>query len=190
MNHTVKPIEDQAFLDGISNNDFAVLDKIYTLYLPKISTMILKNHGTKVEAKDIFQEAILVIFKKIKEPEFQLTTSFYNYLYSVSKFIWLRQLKKKHRSEVTLEGDEGYEFEASIESQIIEREKKQLFKRKFAQLGEDCRKVLQLFFDGTSLREIAQSLGYTDDYAKRKKYKCKEQLVKLIKADSLYGELI
>ncbi|MDA7625714.1 RNA polymerase subunit sigma, partial [bacterium] len=104
------------------------------------------------------------------------------------KFIWLRQLKKKHRTEVTLGQEERLEDKVNIESELIEMEKRRFYKEKFSLLGVDCQSVLQSFFDGRSLKEIALKMGYTNEYVKRKKFKCKEKLVKLIKGDRQFSE--
>ena len=179
----------QSYLKGILENDFQVLGDIYKKYLPGITAMVTKNSGSPDEAKDVFQEAIIIIFKKIGEPDFQLNTSFYNYLYGVSRFVWLRQLKKNKRQGVTLDNEERYVSDEDIESCIIESEKKALFRHHFIQLGKECRNVLQQFFDRATMEEIANNMNYSVQYAKRKKYKCKEQLLKMIQKDSRFKEL-
>lgn len=186
----MKTLTDPVLLKGLRENDYQILDTIYATYLPKISTMVIRNKGTKGEARDVFQEALVVLFKKTQEPDFEITSDFYSYLYRVCKFIWLRQLKKKHRTEVTIDDEEGLEDRANIESQLIETEKRQFYKERFKLLTEECQRVLQSFFDGNSLKEIAQQMGYTNDYVKRKKFKCKEKLVQLIKGDKRFSEHI
>ena len=61
---------------------------------------------------------------------------------------------------------------------------------RFQALAEECRKVLQLLFNGKSGKEIAQEMGYTEEYAKRKKYKCKLSLAQLIKQDPEYKAIL
>jgi RNA polymerase sigma factor (sigma-70 family) len=183
-------LSDEYLIRGIRQNDYKVLDKIYATYLPKIKTMVMRNNGTPDEGRDVFQEGLVVLFKKLSDPDFEFTSGFYSYFYGVCKFIWLRQLKKKHRTEVTLDDNEGLVEGATIENELVETERRQLYKQKFATLAEECQKVLQNFFDGKSLKEIAKIMGYSDDYVKRKKYKCKEKLVQLIKTDIHYKELI
>lgn len=181
-------LTDQDLLNGLKTNNYQTLNKIYATYLPKISTMVIRNKGTKEEARDVFQEGLVVLFNKVQSPDFEFTSGFYNYFYQVCKFIWLRQLKKKYRTEVTLDEEERLGDRVNIESELIETEKRQFYKKKFALLKEDCQNVLQSFFDGKPLNEIAQKMGYTNEYVKRKKFKCKEKLVKLIKEDKQFSE--
>lgn len=181
-------LANSVLLKGLKENDYKILDKIYKTYLPKITSMVIQNKGTRDDARDVFQEGLVVVYNKVQSPDFEFTSGFYNYFYQVCKYIWIRQLKKKHRTEVTLEEEDRLEGRVNIESELIETEKRQFYKKKFALLKEDCQNVLQSFFDGKSLNEIAQKMGYTNEYVKRKKFKCKEKLVKLIKEDKQFSE--
>ncbi|MFA4864355.1 MAG: hypothetical protein WC605_11375, partial [Bacteroidales bacterium] len=58
-----------------------------------------------------------------------------------------------------------------------EHEKYRLFQQHFLKLSEDCQKILQLFLGKTSLKEIAEIMGFkTEKYAKTRKFMCKEKL--------------
>lgn len=180
---------DHQLLQGILDNNLQILDRIYARYLPDVLAMVKNNRGSTDDARDVFQEAIVVLFKKASEPGFALTTTFGGYLFGVSRFIWMRQLKKKYRTEVTLEEDMRHIDHKNIETLLVESEKRQLFQQKLAQLGADCREVLQLFFAGKSLKDIALKKGYTEDYVKKKNKTCKEKLAALVREDPRYREL-
>ncbi len=181
-------VENQ-YIAGILENNFQVLEKIYATYLPEITDWVKKNHGAAEDARDIFQEAIVVIFRKDAEPEFQLKSTFGGYLYGICRYLWLRQLKKKYRTEVTLTGDEGHTVIGNVEEELVEMEKRKLFREKLAGMGEDCRRLLSLFFEGISLKAIAQQMAYTDDYVKKKNMLCKKTLADLVRQDRRYQEL-
>ena len=184
----VLDLENQ-FIKGVLENDFQVLEKIYSIYLPEVILFVKRNHGNLDDARDTFQEAIVVILKKASAPNFELTTTFGGYLYGICRYIWLRQLKKKFRTEVTLTGDERYTVVENVEEELVELEKRQLFRQKLAEMGEDCRRLLGLFFEGIPLKEIAQKMGYTDDYVKKKNMLCKQTLASLVRNDRRYQEL-
>lgn len=177
-------------IKGIHENDFQVLEKIYAEHLPPVVAMVKSLQGTAEDARDVFQEAIVVIYKKTSEPGFELTTAFGGYLYSVCRYIWWRQAKKKYRTEITLEDTERYIAEENTEAYLVESEKRKLFRQKLAELGPECRKVLQLYFSGTPLREIADQMKYTEDYVKKKNKSCKEKLAASVRSDRRYQELI
>lgn len=178
------------YLRGIVENDFSVLQQIYRESLPEVIKYVKRNSGTTDDAKDVFQEGILVIFRKVSNDQLELTTSFHNFLFSVCKRIWLKKLKKKGNKEVAFVDSEEYSYEENFEDDFIKTRKWQLFNKKFQLLAEECRKVLKMFFNGRSSNEIANAMGYTEEYAKRKKYKCKRSLAELIKKDAEYNNLI
>ena len=181
---------DYQYIEAIKKNDKKLVKELYKQFLPAVIKLVRSNKGNQEEARDIFQEALLIVYEKAQQANFVLTSSFKAYLLGICRYLWLRQLKKKYRSDLTIEGDEGYTIKDDIEILISEEEKWRLLRQKFAQLGKDCQQVLQLFFDGHSLREIAQKMNYTEKTAKWKKFSCKEKLSDLIKKDPRYRELV
>lgn len=188
--NTTSTDKNTIYIDGIIENDFAVLQKIYEESLPEVIKYVKRNSGTRDDAKDVFQEGIMVLFKKAKENSLTLTTSFHNFLFMVCKRIWLKKLTKKGKKEVPFEEEWEFSFEEAFEEEFLTSKKWKLFHQKFQQLAEECQKVLKMWFNKKSSKEIAQEMGYTEDYAKRKKYKCKTGLTELIKKDASYKDLV
>jgi len=181
---------DTDYLKGIAENDYTVLQQIYKESLPEVAKYVKRNSGSFEDAKDIFQEAILIVFRKVRENTLKLTTTLHNYLFSICRNLWLRKLKRKGNKEVGLDQLAEFAIEEDLDADFIKSRKWKLFNSKFKMLAEECRKVLKMLFDGFSGKEIAARMGYTADYAKRKKYKCKNGLADLIKKDPEYKHLI
>jgi RNA polymerase sigma factor (sigma-70 family) len=177
------------YLKGIVDNNFSILQMIYKESLPEVSKYIQKNSGTLDDAKDIFQEGILVIYHKAKQNSLQLTSSFHAYLFSICKNLWLKKLRSKKNQIIPLFNAEDSKIETEYEEQFLTSRKWKLFNVKFQALADECRKVLQMLFNGNSGKEIALHMGYTEEYAKRKKYKCKQHLAQLIKNDPEFKSL-
>ena len=181
--------EGLRFIRAILKNDPVLLEEIYRRFLPPLHAMLRRNgSGSFADAKDVFQEALVVVFNHAARPDFQLTSSFQAYLLSIGRFIWLRQLKKNARTEVTSERVEGFDEDDDLEQHIFEVEKRSFFQEKFAQLGDDCRQVLQRSFDREPLADIARDMGYTPDYIKKKNKTCKEKLLLSIQKDPRFGD--
>lgn len=192
MSSAKKVHADQSIIEGIQVQDRETLNLIYAKYYPGILSFVRKNNGSEEEAKDIFQEAIIVIFRKAKAGTLILSSPFSSYLITVCRNMWFNVLKKKKfTSEVTNEVLELSDKDSDIEKVITQRRKDSLFREKFAQLGADCQKVMKLFFEGTKMEKIGEIMGYGSvSYTKKRKFKCKERLVSLIEQDTLYQELI
>ena len=178
------------YLAGIVQNDFATLQQIYKASLPEVIKHIKRNSGTVEDAKDVFQEAILIIFNKAKKGELILTTSFHVYLFGVCKRIWLKKISRNKYKMVSLPEEKDLAYEEDFEEKFLKTQKWRLFNQKFQLLAEECRTVLELLFNGQSGKAIASAMGYTEAYAKRKKYKCKLSLMELIKKDASYQGLL
>ncbi len=182
---------DQQYIQAIRENNSQGLRRLYDQFLPRIAYFISKNGGSFDDAKDVFQDALIIIFQKAREDHFQLTSSFYTLLYGVCRNLWGNRLQKKSRTEVTLNDDYKYTSEPGLDQLVEQQEEKQVFWDAFKKLGRDCRQLLQLFFAKVKMAQIVEQLGLSSvSYAKKRKFQCKEQLVKWVKADERYQELI
>jgi len=181
-------------LNGIRRNDTIVLQYIYKNFYSKINFFIKKNSGDDDDANDIFQEAIIIIFRKLKANELVLDCTFETYLYSVCRFLWLKQLdKRKIEKEKIKDNHEYHEdlYDDGLERVADMNERYRLYQKHFINLGKDCQKILQLYFDKVPLKNIAQIMGFkSEKYAKKRKFKCKEYLIKSIKQDLEYSKIL
>lgn len=153
--------------------------KLYKLY-PKIEALVLSKGGQKRDARDVFQEALIILNRNLERSDFKLTSSFYTYLYSVSRFVWKDMQKQFSKQELnTLKNDEVDFFH-----NVLEEKKYQFAERAFHDIGERCKQLLQLFYQkAKSFKEIAKMMQFkSEKIAKNQKYKC------LIKAKALYQE--
>jgi len=142
--------------------------ELYKLY-PRIERLILSKGGTKQDASDVFQEALLILNRNIEKSNFKLTSTFYTYLFSVSRFIW----KDEQRRNIQQKSIESIE-DSSIENQVKEEKKYQLAEMAFSELGERCKQLLTLFYhQKLSFKMIADRMQFSSDrVAKNQKYKC------------------
>jgi RNA polymerase sigma factor (sigma-70 family) len=181
-------------LNGIRRNDTIVLQYIYKNFYSNINFFIKKNSGDDDDANDIFQEAIIIIYRKLKADELILDCTFETYLYSVCRFLWLKQLDKRKIEKERIKDNQEYQddiYDDDLEKITDLNERYRLYQKHFTNLGKDCQKVLQLYFDKVPLKNIAQLMGFkSEKYAKKRKFKCKEYLIKSIKQDLEYNKIL
>lgn len=181
-------------LNGIRRNDTIVLQYIYKNFYSNINFFIKKNSGDDDDANDIFQEAIIIIYRKLKADELVLDCSFETYLYSVCRFLWLKQLDKRKIEKEKIKDNQEYHddiYDDNLEKVTDMNERYRLYQKHFTNLGKDCQKVLQLYLDKVPLKNIAQIMGFkSEKYAKKRKFKCKEYLIKSIKQDLEYNKIL
>jgi RNA polymerase sigma factor (sigma-70 family) len=175
-------------IEGIRNQDKAVLKKLYVDYFPFIKRFVLNNSGSEQDAKDVFQEGIIITYRKIKSGTFELSSSFKTYIYGVCRFVWIKQLSKNQEDFKNQHLFTEYEGIQDITvDEYEENEQYKLYQTHFKRLSQDCQKIMTLFLNKVPMKDIAEEMGIDSiQFAKRKKYKCKEQLVKYIKSDPNY----
>lgn len=172
-----------AQLAAIKQNDDAALKALYLENYSKVEAYVMANSGTADEAKDIYQEAFIAVWRNIQLNKFTPVneTSLGGYLYQVAKNKWLDHLRSGHHKKlVPLDGSEN----GALVEELPENQQAYLLalRKNFAKLGNTCRELLQRFYFGKeSLRTIAQAFQWTEATAKNNKYRCLQQLREFIK---------
>ena len=170
-------MKDQVVIEKIQQGDESAIEYLYQKYYRMMTNMVIKNSGTEDEAKDIYQDALVVFWQKVTRKELVLTSRISTYLYSICQNLWRKELdrKKRHSDEVA---------DGSVIIEFDKQEKHEIIHKCVNELGETCRKVLSMYyFEGRPMKEIAELLNFANaDTAKTKKYKCKNELDKKVKA--------
>ncbi len=181
---------NQDIVLDILKGDNRAIKEFYKNNLPTVTQHILQNSGNKEDAYDIFQDALVVIFKKARENSLEITGSMQSYFYGVCKKLWLNKLRKNKKLILNEKLLQNHKEENTIIEDIGAIEKDILYKKYFHKLHPDSQKVLHLYFEGSSMKEIAYIMGYSELYARKKKFKIKKRLLKMIEKDPLYLEFI
>lgn len=175
---------DGAIVEGLRLRSDLIIRYIYQELFPMIKYLVMSNNGNEEDAEDIFQDGLVIVFKKIRVRELELSSSFRTYLYSICRNLWLTKLKQRNRYIREFSDIEEFKditYEKDQHQDEAEHEKYRLYQQHFHTLGEDCKKILLLFMKKMPLKEIASEMGYrTENYAKTRKYLCKEELKRRI----------
>ena len=182
--------KDQSLLRGLAGNDKAAVETIYRENYTMIQSFILNNSGSVDEARDIFQEAMVVLFEKSTDTTFSLNCKIKTYIYSVCRRLWLKRLQQMQRYNPSAESvDEIVPVEEELD--IHEKRNADLIVMENAlnKIGEPCKSLLEAYYlQKKSMPEIAEFFGYTNaDNAKTQKYKCLVRLKKIFFAQYKNG---
>ena len=184
MNNDLKnstPTDSEVIL-GILNNSDAALKKLYVAYFPMVLQLIINNNGNEDDAKDIYQEAIIVLYNKVKAGDFELSSKLKTYIYSICRRLWLKRLAQLNRYGGDIRDFEEY---LPVDDAVEEHGDRDLQFDKMESalqlLGEPCKTIMEDFYIyNRSMQEICERFGYTNaDNAKTQKYKCLQRLKKL-----------
>lgn len=193
MNRQVNNWEDERhLLEGLAIHDPKAIEEIYRQNYNTIQSYILKNSGYAEDARDIFQEALIVLFENARSQSFVLTCSIKTYLYSVSRRLWLKKIQREKKTYAT--ALDVLEDTVAVEEELEEHEKKEEEFRQMEEalkkIGEPCRSLLKTFYiQKKTMPEIADIFGYTNaNNAKTQKYKCLMRLKKIFFSQNKKGE--
>jgi len=182
-----KKLSDISIIEGVRKQDDKVLNWLYGNYMQPIKNYVLKNSGSAEDVYDVFQETIIILYNQITNDSFNLTTDLRGYFYGIARNVWKAQLRKIQKT-VELEIDFPDEEDiGGINDPLLEK----IVSRAFQKLKPDQQQILNLFSEGHSYDDIAIKMNLKNEaYARRKKYLCKEALLKVVKKDVEYQEYL
>lgn len=192
---------DKTILIGIKNRKDSILEYLYKTLFRQVKHVIIKYGGNEQDARDLFQEALIIIFQRLKNNDLEIRSSFNNYFIVLCRFIWFRQrnIRQNYNSPDEIENISSGEIDSQQSAEVIENktydeyianQSEKIFQRHYRKLPTDCKRVIKMFFRKKPFKEIARKMVYTnEDYARRKKYLCMQQLMKMIARDPEYIEL-
>jgi RNA polymerase sigma factor (sigma-70 family) len=151
--------------------------------LPVIKKMITTNGGNSEDAEDIFQEALVVLCMNVKKTDFILTSKLSTYMYSICRFMWKDELKRRNKMVFSYTDTIKDTIDENALTAIQQEEQLKIAESVVKLLGDRCKELLELFYSGKmKLKEIAEKMGYSsENTAKNQKYKCIEAAKKNLK---------
>ncbi|MBL7745041.1 MAG: sigma-70 family RNA polymerase sigma factor [Chitinophagaceae bacterium] len=146
-----------------------------------VQALIINNNGSADDAKDIFQEAMIVLYEKARSGNFELNCQIKTYVYSVSRRLWLKKLQQASRYGEIGDTDNVVPVEEDVEDHEKKNLEFEMMEKAIGSLGEPCKSLLEAFYlQKKNMQEIAGSFGYTNaENAKTQKYKCLMRLKKI-----------
>lgn len=155
---------------------------LYKSAFPAAARYVSKMGGTFDEAKDIFQDALVIYYEKAAAGTITLNGSEQAYLLGISKNLWLKKFKENNRL-ASLHGVEAAEAE---EQQASESKLMNFLET----TGKKCMELLRSFYyDQLPLSEAAKLFGFSGTRsATVQKYKCLEKVRETVKEKSLTYE--
>ncbi|MCE7995562.1 MAG: sigma-70 family RNA polymerase sigma factor [Roseivirga sp.] len=182
---------EDTIVDGLRSGKKKTLNRIYKEYFPVIKDHILKNSGSVDDAKDVFQDAMMAIFQTVTDKDFELTCQFKTYLYSVSAKIWKKRLRDHRPTDLHTTSKIEQIAQEEIDDAVMKMERYKFYRKKFTELSEKCQQLLKMFLNGMDTKRITENLGFASiAYTKKRKYQCKEGLIRLIEQDPEYQLLV
>ena len=171
-------------IEMLKKGDEKTIHQLYVDHKNGFSLFANKYDLTSDDLLDIYQDSIIAMCENAKKGTIDnLESSISTYLFSIGKYMIYRKLKTRNTT-ISIDYDsylpqvlEDETDEMNNENEVL------LLQENFKKLGEQCQKVLRLFYyEEKKLDTILVELNYTNkDVLKSQKSRCLKQLKDLIK---------
>src|SRR5690606_9108228 len=166
----------------IKENDTSTLKQLYKNNFAKVKRYVEKNNGDEQQAKDLYQEAFLAMWRNTKDDKFtaQSENAINGYLFQIAKYKWLDHIRSVRYKNTTFINREIEYDEPEVEESELQNKKIKIIMDAIGNLGERCQTMLKLFyFERRPFKEIAVIMEMDEASARNAKYRCQEQLKKM-----------
>jgi DNA-directed RNA polymerase specialized sigma24 family protein len=164
----------------------SLFEDLYQRAFPRVARFVSSRNGSFQDAKDIFQDALVIYYEKLVEKKLAVHASEEAYVLGIAKHLWLRKFNRE-KDLVSLD-----ELESSIDVPDeyfphVETNKLVLF---LERTGKKCMELLRAFYyTRQSMEEITNNFGYSSTHsATVQKFKCLEKMRDTIKEKSMRYE--
>ncbi len=173
---------ERSLLEGLAGSEKKAIETIYRENFNMVQSLVINNNGSSDDAKDIFQETIIVLYEKVRSGGFELNCQIKTFVYSVARRLWLKRLQQQNRYSAA--GD-NMEAIVAVDQDLEDHEQRntdfEMMDKAIHSLGEPCKSLLEAYYiQKQNMQTIAANFGYTNaDNAKNQKYKCLMRLKKI-----------
>lgn len=172
-------MKDQKIIDYFKRQKDSHAFRLLLDYFPQVESYIKAQGGSKADAEDLFQEALIVLYRKVQKDDFSLKAKLSTFLISVVKYQWwdLRKKASKEAQKAAQWTAEEALLEEEVEQLMLKEQRYMQAESAFQKLGKKCQRLLRLFYlERMPMERIAQKLSLRSaKVAKNQKYKCLKQ---------------
>jgi DNA-directed RNA polymerase specialized sigma24 family protein len=156
--------------------------ELYEEAFPKVAGFVAHRGGSFQDAKDIFQDSLVIFYEKKVESLSAIEISDEAYLIGIAKHLWIRKFKADKRYV----GLDAMEKLISIPEEYFNQENNKLVSI-LELTGKKCLTLLRAFYyDNFSLERIKEKFAFSTLHsASVQKHKCIEKMRTIVEQKSL-----
>jgi len=161
---------------------------LYEEVFPVVADIVSKQGGSFQDAKDIFQDALIIFYEKNVDGKLEIKLSNEAYIVGIAKHLWIKKFKSKYK----LLSLDALEKEIRLPQDYFEPEtmKRNRLLHLLEVAGKKCIELLRsIYYDKLSMNEVSRLHGFSNPHsASVQKYKCIEKLKVIVEQKSLNYE--
>jgi DNA-directed RNA polymerase specialized sigma24 family protein len=178
------------FIEEKQSSREALFMKLYQEAFPLVARHISKMGGSFDEAKDIFQDALVVYYEKVLVSGITLRYTEKAYLFGIAKYLWIKHYKE-NSNNISLDMM-GFDFneDTDLADVLYEEVSSLKLMRLLQQAGQKCMQLLSAFYyEKLDMETLAERFGFSGPRsATVQKFKCLEKVKNTVKEKSLKYE--
>lgn len=169
---------DSRLLDQLKNEESSSFELLYRFFYPSIAAHITRNQGSRADAEDVFQEAIIVLLQQVRRTDFVLTSSLKTYLFAIARNLWLNRLRDMKRTQPINFDSDNEPGEATAVDLTEEPAPEEKIAAWLAKITANCQRILKaIFFHEESMESLMKKMGWKNKHtAANQQYKCIQQV--------------
>jgi RNA polymerase sigma factor (sigma-70 family) len=182
----MEKFSEDILIQGIRNREDGAFKYLQIKFQDSIRLMVIEMGGTAEDAKDVFNEGLIALIRLVDEKDFRLTCKLGTLFYALCNKKWKQHLEKQTAARNyhvrKLEPSHSTDFSENYDDKLYH----EIFWECFNKLDKVCKEILKGYFMEQSPRDIAEFLGYSYGYVRKKKSLCYSYLIKMIQNNPVY----
>lgn len=167
------------------SGDTITIRKFYSKNFHIVRNFITRNNGNESDAEDIFQEALIVLYQKLKHQNINFDISMDSYFIGICKNLWRNKLKELNRM-IYIASENLMDHQESDPDYLEIADIKKIYEQHFHNLSPKCQDLLKLYFSGFSTSDITKLRNKSPEIIRKQKYDCKCCLLKKFEKDKTF----
>lgn len=165
--------------------------QLYACCYPQVRRLVRYSGGQAADARDIFQDALIILYEKNLSGKLDLHGSPTAYVVGIAKHLWKRESGKRGQYLSLSRFEQALEVPVAPSAETLEKPRLRLFKF-LGVAGRQCLDVLQAFYyQQMPLTKIAEEFGFANTRsATVQKHKCLKKIQTAIQQKQLDYEAV
>ena len=188
--------DESALIEALRQGADWAYKSLYKNCYPSVKRYVVNQGGSEDDAQEVFQEAVIQLFRNLANPGFELTAKVCTYLFSIAKYNWWKINRDRGRKggygeepinpspdptdpldglppatnksgELT-EDPFGEQDDLPSEEEVMEY---------INTMGEPCTETLRKhWINGTPLKEMAKEAGISEEAMRKRAFDCRKKV--------------
>ena len=172
--------------EAIAKDRVTLFEALYESTFPAVARFASARKGSLQDAKDIFQDALVIFYEKTVEGKLEISVSDEAYILGIVKHLWIRKYKSDKKKVIL----NSIELLIIIPDDFYQEVKSAKLVQLLERAGKKCMELLSAFYyDKVPMADISNAFGYSSERsATVQKFKCLEKVRDIVKEKSLNYE--